>query len=74
MLDQRIIRENPTLITNGLHLRGVEVDLTPLQLMAQKQQSLEDQRNKLQAESNRIGKEVGERIKKGSDPKSKEIS
>ncbi len=73
MLDQRIVRESPNLIAQELKRRGIEVDLTPLQLIAQNQQSLEDQLNKLQAEGNRIGKEVGKRIGQGTDPNAKEI-
>ena len=73
MLDQRLVRENPTLIAKALGRRGMNVDLTPLQLLSQKQKSLEEERSNLQAESNRIGKEVGQRIKSGVDPKAIEL-
>ena len=72
MLDQRLVRENPDLITSELGRRGMTVDLTGLQLIAQQQRNLEEQRSKLQAEGNRIGKEVGQLIKNGSDPKASE--
>ncbi len=74
MLDQRLVREKPALIARELQRRGMKVDLTPLQLIAQEQRNLEDKRSSLQAEGNRIGKEVGQKIKNGIDPKSNEIN
>jgi len=74
VLDQRLVRENPDLIARELGRRGLEVDLTGLQLMAQQQRNLEEQRSSLQAEGNRIGKEVGVRIKAGADPKGEEVA
>ncbi len=74
MLDQRLVRENPDLIARELGRRGLEVDLTGLQLMAQQQRNLEEQRSSLRAEGNRIGKEVGVRIKAGADPKGEEVA
>ena len=62
MLDQRLVRDNPDLIANELGRRGMTLDLTGLQLIAQQQRNLEEQRSSLQAEGNRIGKEVGHRI------------
>ena len=46
--------------------RGMSLDLTGLQLIAQQQRSLEEQRNTLQAEGNRIGREMGQRIRAGT--------
>lgn len=74
MLDQRLVRENPELIALELKKRGLNVDLIPLQLIAQEQKEAEQKRCLLQAEGNRIGKEVGTKIKNGIDPKSEAIS
>ncbi|TCD59543.1 serine--tRNA ligase [Synechococcus sp. BS56D] len=74
MLDQRLVRDNPDLIARELGRRGMDVDLTGLQLIAQQQRDLEEQRSSLQAEGNRIGKEVGLRIKGGADPKGEEVA
>ncbi len=74
MLDQRLVRENPSLITSALARRGVKVDLIPLQKIAQQQRDLEEERSNLQASGNLIGKTVGQKIKTGSDPKSVEIT
>ena len=74
MLDQRLVRDNPDAIAQKLGRRGKAVDLTRLQLIAQEQRSLEEKRSNLQADGNRIGKDVGQRIKGGEDPKSDEIA
>ena len=69
MLDQRLVRENPELIATQLGRRGLDVDLSSLQQIAQHQRDLEQERSTLQAEGNRIGKDVGQKIKAGADPK-----
>ena len=74
MLDQRLVRENPELIATQLGRRGMNVDLSSLQQIAQHQRDLEEQRSSLQAEGNRIGKDVGQRIKGGADPKGAEVA
>ncbi|MEN9861347.1 MAG: serine--tRNA ligase, partial [Cyanobacteriota bacterium] len=73
MLDQRLLRDNPELITQQLGRRGMSLDLTGLQLMARQERDLEEQRSNLQAEGNRIGKEVGLKIKGGAAPNSPEV-
>jgi seryl-tRNA synthetase len=73
VLDQRLVRDNPELISQQLARRGMEVDLTGLQLIAQQERDLEQRRSELQAEGNRIGKEVGLRIKGGAAPHDPEV-
>jgi len=74
VLDQRLVRDNPELIATQLGRRGLNVDLSPLQQIAQHQRDLEQRRSTLQAEGNRIGKDVGQKIKAGADPKGAEVS
>ena len=74
MIDQRLLRENPNLIAEGLKSRGMDVDLAPLQKFCKDLKELEEKRNKLQAQGNSIGKEVGQKIKKGLSQNSEEIS
>ena len=74
MLDQRLVRENPELIATQLGRRGLDVDLSSLQQIAQHQRDLEQERSTLQAEGNRIGKDVGQKIKAGADPKGDEVA
>jgi seryl-tRNA synthetase len=74
VLDQRLVRDNPEAITSALGRRGKAVDLTRLQLIAQQQRDLEETRSSLQADGNRIGKEVGKRIQSGADPKGDDVA
>ncbi len=73
MLDQRLLRDNPERIVSQLGRRGMTLDLTGLQLVAQQARTLEEQRSSLQAEGNRIGKEVGSLIKGGAAPNGPEV-
>ena len=74
MIDQRLLRENPILISEGLKSRGMDVDLGPLQKFCKDLKELEEKRNSLQAQGNSIGKEVGQKIKQGLPHDSEEIS
>ena len=74
MIDQRLLRENPNLISEGLKSRGMDVDLEPLQKFCKDLKELEENRNSLQAQGNSIGKEVGQKIKQGLPHDSEEIS
>ncbi|WP_320676326.1 serine--tRNA ligase [Prochlorococcus sp. MIT 1300] len=74
MLDQRLVRDNPNLISEQLGRRGIKVDLGPLQSIANKQKNLEEKRSSLQADGNRVGKEVGQLIQNGAEPTSKAVS
>ena len=74
MIDQRLLRENPNLISEGLKSRGMDVDLGPLQKFCKDLKELEEKRNSLQAQGNSIGKEVGQKIKQGLPHDSEEIS
>ena len=66
MLDQRLLRDHPDRISQSLARRGMTVDLTGLQLIACQERDLEQRRSELQAEGNRIGREVGQRIRAGA--------
>ena len=74
MLDQRLVRDNPDFIAQQLGRRGLDVDLTGLQLIANQQRDLEERRSSLQAEGNNVGKQVGLKIKAGADPKGSEVA
>ena len=72
MLDIRQIRENLQTVEELLKRRG-EYNLQPILELDEKQRQLETKRSQLQARSNQVGKQVGEKIKSGSDPKGAEI-
>ncbi|MEL7038091.1 MAG: serine--tRNA ligase [Cyanobacteria bacterium J06592_8] len=72
MLDIKQIRENPQAIQERLKLRG-DYDLQPILDLDEQRRQLEQQRIQLETRSNEIGKQVGEKIKGGSDPKGAEV-
>ena len=74
MIDQKLLRNNPDLIEEGLKSRGMNLDLGPLQKLSKDLKVLEEKRNLLQAEGNSIGKKVGEQIKQGLNQSSESIS
>jgi seryl-tRNA synthetase len=74
VLDQRLLRENPELIRRQLGRRGLELDLTGLQQIALQERDLEETRSTLQAEGNRIGREVGQLIRGGASPQGPELA
>ena len=67
MIDQRLLRENPNLIAEGLKSRGIDADLVVLQKFCEDLKKLEEKRNSLQAQGNTIGKEVGQILKTKSN-------
>jgi seryl-tRNA synthetase len=73
VLDQRLLRENPELISQSLARRGIEVDLASLQSIALQERDCEQRRSELQAEGNRIGRQVGQLIQAGSAPGGPEV-
>lgn len=72
MIDLKQIRESPEQIQQRLALRG-EYNLSEILDLDQQQRKLEVERSQLQARSNEIGKQVGQQIKAGADPKGEEI-
>ena len=72
VLDLKQIRENPQSVQERLSHRG-DYDVAALLDLDKQQRSLETERSQLQARSNEIGKQVGQAIRNGADPKSKEI-
>ena len=72
MLDIRQIRENLATVQELLNRRG-DYDLQPILELDEQQRQLETERSQLQARSNQIGKQVGEKIKSGRDSKGPEV-
>ncbi|MFN9622546.1 MAG: serine--tRNA ligase [Cyanobacteriota bacterium] len=73
MLDQRLLREQPEVMAEQLGRRGLAVDLSSLQAIACQGRDLEERRSGLQAEGNRIGREVGQRLRAGASPEDPEV-
>jgi seryl-tRNA synthetase len=68
VLDLRLLREHPEVISKQLARRGLRVDLTAVQAIARKERDLRERRSDLQAEGNRIGREVGQLLRNGERP------
>jgi seryl-tRNA synthetase len=66
VLDQRLLRNAPELITGQLSRRGLRIDLAAAQAIARQERDLEVERSSLQAEGNRIGRQVGQLIQAGT--------
>ncbi|WGV23756.1 serine--tRNA ligase [Halotia branconii] len=73
MLDIKQIRENPQLIQERLNSRSGKYDIAPILNLDRQQRELEVTRSQLQAQSNEIGKIVGQKIKSGITPQDPEI-
>jgi len=73
VLDQRLLRDDPERIRTQLARRGLRLDLAPLQAIALQERDAEAERSALQAEGNRIGREVGALIKAGAAPAGPEV-
>jgi seryl-tRNA synthetase len=73
VLDQRLLRDDPALISGQLARRGIELDLTGLQTIAIQERDLQERRSDLQADGNRIGKAVGQQIQAGASPDGPEV-
>jgi len=74
VLDIKQIRDNPELVREMLARRGDDYEIQGLLTLDGQQRELETERSQLQARSNQIGKEVGQKIKSGSDPNGPEIA
>ena len=74
MLDLKLIRQNSDKIQELLNLRNGNYDLQPVVELDRSVRELETNRSKLSARGNEIGKEIGQKIRNGSDPKGSEIA
>jgi seryl-tRNA synthetase len=68
VIDLKLLREDSAKVQARLAARG-EFDLSGILALDQQQRELEQRRSQLQAQSNDIGKQVGEQIQGGADPK-----
>ncbi|MEM9272109.1 MAG: serine--tRNA ligase [Cyanobacteria bacterium P01_F01_bin.143] len=74
MLNLKLIRDNPTQVQESLNLRSEDgYDIQPIIDLDLQQRQLETKRSQLSAQGNEIGKEIGQKIRNGSDPKGEEI-
>ncbi|WP_204103449.1 MULTISPECIES: serine--tRNA ligase [Spirulina sp. CCY15215] len=73
MLDIKQIRENSEFVRDRLDRRGGDYDLSPILELDKQQRELQTTRSQLQARSNEIGKAIGQKMRRGGNPKTEEI-
>lgn len=73
MLDLKRIRQEPEVVTELLKRRDSDYDIQEILDLNEEQRNLEGARSRLQARSNEISKEIGQKIKSGLAPDSEEI-
>lgn len=73
MLDLKLLRDNPELVQKQLDRRNGKYSVAPIVDLDRQSRELEQQRSALQAKSNEVGKQVGQKMKSGSSPHAPEI-
>ncbi|NBD18936.1 MAG: serine--tRNA ligase [Cyanobacteria bacterium] len=73
MLELKRIRQEPEVVQELLHRRSSEYQIQEILDLSEQQRRLEGARSRLQARSNEISKEIGQKIKSGLAPDSEEI-
>jgi len=74
VLDLKLLRDRPEEVRQALDKRGASVDLDGILQLDRERRRLEARRGSLQAESNSLGKKVGELIRQGADPQGAEVT
>ena len=59
MLDQKLIRENPTYVENNLSLRGKIYDISSIHKLTVKRKEIDIEISSLQSESKKLSKIIG---------------
>jgi seryl-tRNA synthetase len=73
VLDLKQIRENPETISDRLRKRG-EYDIAPILELDRELRQLQTQRSQLQARSNEIGKQIGQKMRGGGNADDPELA
>ena len=74
MLDQKLIRENPTYVEETLSLRGKSINIDPIHKLTIKKKEIDTEISNLQSESKKLSKLIGQEISKSENKNSQEIN
>ncbi len=74
MLDQKLIRENPTFVENNLSLRGRYYDISSIHKLSLERKEIEIEISSLQSESKKLSKLIGQEIRNSNNANSPELS
>ena len=70
MLDQKLIRENPTFVEENLSLRGKVFNISPLHKLTIEKKEIDIEISNLQSESKKLSKSIGKLINESQNSKS----
>ena len=73
MLDQKLIRENPTFVEDNLSLRGKVFNINFIHKLTLERKEIEIEISSMQSESKKLSKIIGHEIKNSNNTKSQEL-
>ena len=74
MLDQKLIRENPTSVEESLSLRGKVFNISQIQELTLQKKEIDREISSLQSESKKLSKLIGQEISKSKNTDSPEVN
>ncbi len=74
MLDQKLIRENPTFVENNLSLRGKVYDINSIHKLTLERKEIDIEISSMQSESKKLSKIIGQEIHKSNNANSQELN
>ena len=74
MLDQKLIRENPTLIEESLSLRGKVFNISYIQELTLQKKEIDINISSFQSEGKKLSKLIGQEINKSKNKDSPELN
>ena len=74
MLDQKLIRENPTSVEENLSLRGKVFNISHIHELTVKKKEIDIEISSLQSESKKLSKLIGQEISKSKNNDSPELN
>jgi len=74
VLDQKLIRENPTSVEQSLSLRGKVFNISQIQELTLQKKEIDIEISSLQSESKKLSKLIGQEISKSKNNDSPEVN
>ncbi len=74
MLDQKLIRENPTFVEKFLSLRGKGFNISQINTLTIQKKEIDIEISTLQSESKKLSKLIGQEIRNSNNPNSQELN
>jgi len=74
VLDQKLIRENPTSVEENLSLRGKVFNISPIHKLTVEKKEIDIEISNLQSESKKLSKSIGQAIGKSQNKNSQELN